>query len=517
MIEKQTVNNKGIFCKLPNELFYFPEKNQDSDPKKRKFSILENTKSDKSKFNYKSLFILDFIYMNKNMRNITNFYLKDMIIDCGYKYNTRTGESVDQFKQMLSKLQELKLISSNVNFADVKVNEKISCTLDIDLDNQFFMLYDCDKDKILNQTIDKTDNMNLLVYFCYLNCKMYKRPKGDEVEKSGGRTEVCWPPYKTINKELGFVDDSINKYNKILVELDLIRIGNAGLWYYIDDINKSLKESCNIYTLFTNEEDSQHNLKEGIKYWKQLDTNRNRVFKGTREYENNNRKLNGELGSIIKKENLGTVTAEDIVRKSEILASTKPDEDKYKIMSILDTNEGELLSNIFEGKSDRLFEKYSNLENSLGLVSEEYTDEGMYQLANGVKYDDYKWVMINYKENEHQKFVDYVVKKKIDVFDIIDNSFVKPDKGRGLQNNKRKAIVEDSNPFVENVIIVDLFECDNSDENNDYEMTEEDIQAMYEIDELNRAQIPSDVLREIERQKEEDNYYVEDEYTKLFG
>ena len=132
MTEKQTVNNKGIFCKLPNELFYFSEKNQDSDPKKRKFSILENTKSDKGKFNYKSLYILDFIYMNKNMRNITNFYLKDMIIDCGYKYNTRTGESVDQFKQILSKLQELKLISCDVNFIDVKVNERISCTLDID-------------------------------------------------------------------------------------------------------------------------------------------------------------------------------------------------------------------------------------------------------------------------------------------------------------------------------------------------------------------------------------------------
>jgi len=501
MIEKQTINNKGIFCKLPNELFYFPEKNQDSDPKKRKFSILENTKSDKSKFNYKSLFILDFIYMNKNMRNITNFYLKDMIIDCGYKYNTRTGESVDQFKQMLSKLQELKLISSSVNFADVKVNERLSCTLNIDLDNQFFMLYDCDKDKILNQTIDKTDNMNLLVYFCYLNCKMYKRPKGDEVEKSGGRTEVCWPPYKTINKELGFVDDSINKYNKILVELDLIRIGNAGLWYYIDDINKSLKESCNIYTLYTNEEDSQHNIKEGIKYWKQLDTNRNRVFKGTREYENNNRKLNGELGSIIKKENLGTATAEDIIRKSEILESTKPDEDKYKIMSIFESNEGELLSNIFEGKNIKISEKYSTLEKSLGLLDiEEFTDEGEYQLAEGIEYADYKWVMINYKENEHQKFVDWVAKKKIDVFEVIDNSFVKVDKGRGLQNNKRKVIAEESVIVTVDVndapdIFEDWFDEDNCDNN---ELTDEEYQAKQECIELNRAQIPEDVLREIE-------------------
>ena len=514
MTEKQTLNSKGIFCKLPNELFYFSEKNQDSDPKKRKFSILENTKSDKGKFNYKSLYILDFIYMNKNMRNITNFYLKDMIIDCGYKYNTRTGESVDQFKQILSKLQELKLISCDINFADVKVNERISCTLDIDLDNQFFMLYDCDKEKILNQTIDKTDNMNLLVYFCYLTCKMYKRPKGDEVEKSGGRTEVCWPPYKTINKELGFVDDSINKYNKILIALDLIRVGNAGLWYYKDDINKALKESCNIYTLFTNEDESTHNLKEGIKYWKKLDTNQNRVFKGTREYENNNRKLNGELGSIIKKENLGTVTAEDIVRKSEILASTKPDEEKYKIMSILDTNPNELLSHIFEGKNIDISEKYYDLEDSLGLMDGE-------DLADDIKYEDYKWVMINYKENEHQKFVDYVVKKKTDVFDIIDNRTSAEIKGRGLQNNKRKVVVEDT--VVDKVATVDneskpdifddWFDVDDNECDNN-KLTDEEYQAKLECKVANDDQIPYEVKRIIQQMQED---ISDDDFYDLLG
>jgi len=35
-------------------------------------------------------------------------------------------------------------------------------------------------------------------------------------------------------------------------------------------------------------------------------------------------------------------------------------------------------------------------------------------------------------------------------------------------------------------------------------MTEDDIQAMHEIEQLNRAQIPDDVLREIERM-ENDN------------
>ena len=177
-------------------------------------------------------------------------------------------------------------------------------------------------------------------------------------------------------------------------------------------------------------------------------------------------KLNGELGSLIKKENLGTATAEDIVRKGEILASTKPDEEKYKIMSILDANPNELLSNIFEGKNIDISERYYDLEDSLGLMDGD-------DLADGIKYEDYKWVMINYKEDEHQKFVDYVVKKKTDVFDIIDNRTSAEIKGKGLQNKKKKLIIEDTvvdkTVNVNNESKPDIFEdwfdvdeCDNS-------------------------------------------------------
>ena len=187
-----------------------------------------------------------------------------------------------------------------------------------------------------------------------------------------------------------------------------------------------------------------------------------------------------------------TVTAEDIVRKGEILASTKPDEEKYKIMSILDANPNELLSNIFEGKNIEISEKYYDLEDSLGLMDGE-------NLADGIKYEDYKWVMINYKENEHQKFIDYVVKKKTDVFDIIDNRTSAEIKGRGLQNNKRKLIIEDTvNVTVSNEpdIFEDWFNVDECDNNND--LTDEEYQAKQECIELNHAQIPDEVLREIE-------------------
>ena len=469
-ISSLSSKQENYFSKISNELFCSKEKS----------SILQKNNND-----YKTLYILDFLYTNINRRNIIKFRLKDMITDCGFMCNSRKDESSNRFKDILCNFQANGIIKSDIDFKKIKINDNLTCSLEINLNNEFFILYDFEKDRILNQTtVSKIDNHKLFLYYTYLKCMISKN--------SINNSKSTAISFRQINEDLGIIDISINKYNDALVKLDMIRKDSAGLWYYKDDINKSLKESCNIYTLFTNEEESDHNLKEGIKYWKKLDTNQNRVFKGTREYENNNRKLNGELGSIIKKENLGTVTAEDIVRKGEILASTKPDEEKYKIMSILDANPNELLSHIFEVKNIDISEKYYDLEDSLGLMNGE-------DLAEGIKYEDYKWVMINYKENEHQKFIDYVVKKKTDVFDIIDNRTPAETKGRGLQNNKRKLIIEDTvNVTVSNEpdIFEDWFNVDECDNNND--LTDEEYQAKQECIELNHAQIPDEVLREIE-------------------
>jgi len=267
------------------------------------------------------------------------------------------------------------------------------------------MLDDSEKNKILNQImVDKIDNNKLLLYYCYLKCRMYKRTDGDRLEVNGGRPEIAYPAFKLIGEDLGITDVSIDKYNKTLVLLDLIRYDSAGLWHYADDPNRIPRESCNIYTLYTNDEESAHNLKEGIKFYKKL--NADKVF-SKKEYKNNNRKLNGELGSIIKKEKLGTATDEDIIRKSEILESTTR--------------------------------------------------------------------------------VDVVVK---DVEGFDDNVFVesKP-KPKGLQPRKSKTVVD-----IEPDIFEDSFDVDGSE----YEMSEEELELNQECIELNNAQIPDDVLREIE-------------------
>jgi len=181
-------------------------------------------------------------------------------------------------------------------------------------------------------------------------------------------------------------------------------------------------------------------------------------------------------------------------------------------MSIFDANPNELLSNIFEGKNIDISEKYYDLEDSLGLMDGE-------NLAKGIKYEDYKWVMINYKENEHQKFVDYVVKKKTDVFDIIDNRTSAEIKGRGLQNNKRKLIIEDT--VVDKVVKVDIepkpdifedwFDVDECDNNK---LTDAEYQAKLECEVANDDQIPYEVKRIIQQMQED---ISDDDFYDLLG
>ena len=258
---------------------------------------------------------------------------------------------------------------------------------------------------------------------------MYKRSADDDMQKSCGRAEVAFPSFKTINEDLGITDDSIDKYNNILIALDLIRIASAGNWYFKDDPNHILKDSCNIYALFVDEETTNLNLNEGVKYWKKLDINSNKIFTDSKEYKNNNKKLNGELGSIIKKEKQGTVTEKDIVRKNEILYSISSDDEQNRIKTLLDANYGELLSTIYNSfNSYDKAEMYNDIEFKLGLINT--SDELI------IDYDYYKWIMMNYDKDDHIYYANCVEKHK--------RGIPKP---KGLQN-KKKVIEQDDSEFI---------------------------------------------------------------------
>ena len=62
----------------------------------------------------------------------------------------------------------------------------IICSLTIDFANKFVILEKEEKDKKYGYNEEKLSHLNLLLYYCYLKCRMYKRPIGDQMVISGG-------------------------------------------------------------------------------------------------------------------------------------------------------------------------------------------------------------------------------------------------------------------------------------------------------------------------------------------
>ena len=288
-------------------------------------------------FNDKLLLVCDYLYTNTNRQDISIFSLSDIVSTYNFKDNYRTNS---QFKNIfiemvnkkyitiLSKDKDNKIIDVN----NIKLNDIIRCKFNLleKKDNKyikFIQLFDDEKQKILNykDADNKVDNVKLLVYYCYLKCRMYKRSNedGDMIE-FGGKTETCYPSFKRIANDINITENAIKKYNDILIKLDLIRVGNAGLYYFKSDSNKKLYESNNVYTLLidNDEETAQNNLKESVKLYK-LEHKEDRVFVNKKHYSINNRKINGYKGRIKYLINNNKATTEQIQQYNEILKNEK--------------------------------------------------------------------------------------------------------------------------------------------------------------------------------------------------
>jgi hypothetical protein len=263
------------YSKLSSDIFY-RKKDEVGN------SILKEVGNDRV------VMILDYLYTHTDRRGINSFTLESLIVGCGYKCdprndikNKRIGNN-EQFRNVLEKLVELKAIKVNCEIKNILVNKNILCTLELDMTNRYVQIHDWEKGKIFNQTVMKLDNIKLLIYFCYLKCRIYKRSKQELADSAiglGSKAEITWVSYKTITEDLGISDKTITKYNEVLTAIDLIRIGNAGKWYYTDDKTKETRESANIYTLFNSARSIwKDNLKDGIKLYKILEQNEDKTF-----------------------------------------------------------------------------------------------------------------------------------------------------------------------------------------------------------------------------------------------
>ncbi len=295
------------------------------------FYVEDNQGLIKSFNNDKLLLVCDYLYTNTNRQGISIFSLSDIVSTYNFKDNYRTNS---QFKNIIIEMVKRKyiiILSKDIDINNIKLNDLIKCKFNLleKKDNKyikFIQLFDIEKQKILNYKYknNKVDNVKLLVYYCYLKSRMYKRTDDNKINVYGGKSETCYPTYQRIIQDINITENVIKKYNDILIGLNLIRIGNAGLYYLKGDSNKKLHESNNIYTLLidNNEETAQNNLKESVKLYK-LEHKEDRVFINSRKYKNNNRKINGYKGRIKYLINNNKATTEQIQQYNKILENEK--------------------------------------------------------------------------------------------------------------------------------------------------------------------------------------------------
>lgn len=357
-------DNNEIYTLLPNNLF---------QPCKGEKSLIQEYQ------NHKLLLVMDYLHVNTNRFGISVFTLEDMITFYGLKLKTGKGKMNQQFQDMIEFLQFKGIVTDcNTNIKEAKLNQFIRCKYNgLDKndkgENIHFTVIKYDAiDWIISYVDDSVDNVKLLFYYCYL-CSRIHTPKGNDndIRKTGGRANPCYPSYDTIASDIGIKDKTIKQYNDILVNLNLIRIGNLGRAYYSNDKNKIARETPNFYTHYTyqpegmKDEDTiwYDNLKEAMKVYK--DGHSNMVFIGTREYKNNDRKINGFIGSINKLEKRGKATSEQIEKRDSLLESKN-----YKEETI--TSIREQIQDI----SEKLLEKDTECKfDSLHEQIEEYFDD----------------------------------------------------------------------------------------------------------------------------------------------
>ena len=384
------------FSKIPTKLFYT---SKDSKEK----SLLEVIQDSKL------ILVLDYLYWNINRKDIIKFTIEDLVLENGFTPNSHKNKINDQFKKILYQLDQQNVIEfiNTKNISSIKNGQLAICKLLIDLSNSYVELEEKEKQTILSYSDTKIDNTKLLMYYTYLKSRMYKRK-----DANYSRSQTCNPSYDLIMKDLFITEASITQYNDMLVELNLIRIANPGLFYFKDDTKKALRESPNIYTLYINEEYAKAELAEGIKEYKKLDFNSNKVFTNSRTYKNNNRTLNGKLGAIEKKIKNGTATEKDLNEKQKIITSLEMDKNEglFKLKGVLEANKGESLSEIYGNiyNNDK-FDKYYDIESNLGLVNDDW------KLT--VDWNYYEWVITNYLYGDHKGDTGYFkncVKKHIE-------------------------------------------------------------------------------------------------------
>lgn len=388
--------------------------------------LINNTITDSD--SDKVLLVFKYLFENTTNANTINFTLEDLINNCGFVARVETNKV---FKNILDYLHKNNyIIADDIDFTKVKPKEFIKVGIDyFEINNKgnkinYFMLDDEEIEDIYN--IDNVDNGKLLLYYSTLKSRIYTNN-----HESDEKPQVCYIAVEDMSKDISLSSDTINNYNNILVDNDLIYIDNAGKFMKVG--GKEYTQSVNTYTLtsiknYKGEVDKSINIYKN--YMKDLG------WIQCKEPTMTKRQVAGAINRLVYLEKEGKLTDEgkaqlvQLQEQQNIISNTA----KFDNKQLLEDNPNMLLSDIFaDMEVYNLSERYGNIELDLGLVDEDFN------LLVDKKY--YDWVITEYDVKEHDKYKNYVAKK------IKEQKADKKDDAKGYfgvpRFNRRGVFVED--------------------------------------------------------------------------
>lgn len=346
-----------------------------------------------------SVFIYLYTYTARN-GNI-RFTLVDLIEKCGFTSRAGKGESNEKFKSILHYLNVNNYFKPNqYDFSKIKPNQFVEVTpqyFNTDEEGKwksFFVLTQDEINKI--NSVENVDNSKLILLYSCLKSMI------------NPNTKVCYPSAEDISNSVLLSEDVIYKYIDELVSVGLIYYDNAGVFYKNSVDGKKYSPANNTYTLTETDSYKEYvdqSIEQYVSYMVNLG------WKRSKKIEINNRELAGTINRLIHlKETKGLTkkqekTLQDAINKRNLINGK--DRVGFENGELLDKNKGKLLSYIFGDMfMDDIADKYYGIELGLGLIDD-----------NGdllVDWEYYKWIMVNYDVNEHDKYVNYVEKYKRD-------------------------------------------------------------------------------------------------------
>lgn len=262
------MNDNSSFVMLRNEWF-IGQKEEDKEVKKdTKLGrvVRKDSKLKMLDYEYKSFVVYSLLLRNSTIRNTVIFNLKTLFDTLNITDKNTVGMS--EIKNTLEKLNDNLLTiyidtkcsnkvkfkkdddKINLFFGDKKIdkNTLLYATLNEDQPkHKFFMVFDNEIDKILEHCKGKTlSKYELITYFSYICCSF------------NTETKVCYPSIEYISAITLLDESTILRYNKLLEEIGVLLIGNAGM----NKKNNKYENESNIYARPEDKEKFEKELEE---------------------------------------------------------------------------------------------------------------------------------------------------------------------------------------------------------------------------------------------------------------